>query len=274
MLRRALKGLGVAISLLPLCAAANPFLEIREEHWLEAMSISGMSSELLYGIALVESGNSFNGMRRYGPWPWTLNVNREPMFFSSRAAARRHLREEVENSNDRIAVGIWQIYLRWNGHLVEDPLDLLDPVTNLYAAAVVLQDCGRRFSGAREVLSCYHAGGVREVGLAYADRVIRLAERWGEPYVMAQPPEGVRYTLAQVLSEGEGGIRQAQTRTEPTDNEGVTQGERNGRIDTVAGSGHAVPSLSGARTSSHSEFLARMEARKSEWAVRVVGVVE
>lgn len=274
MLRRALTGLGVAISLLPLGAAANPFLEIREEHWLEAMSISGMSSELLYGIALVESGNSFNGKRPYGPWPWTLNVNRKPMFFSSRVAARRHLRDEVENANDRIAVGIWQIYLRWNGHLVEDPLDLLDPVTNLYAAAVVLQGCGQRFRGAREVLSCYHAGGVREVGLAYADRVIGLAARWGEPYVMAQPPEGVRYTLAQVLSEARGGIAEARSRTAAAEHERMTPRVGKGRIDTVAGSGNTVPSLSGARTSSHSEFLARMEARKSEWAVRVIGVVQ
>ncbi|TVS08797.1 MAG: hypothetical protein EA417_21975 [Gammaproteobacteria bacterium] len=271
MLRNTLVALGMGIGLLSSDTEANPFLEIREEHWLEAMSISGMSSELLYGIALVESGNSFNGMRRYGPWPWTLNVNREPMFFSSRAAARRHLQEQVEENNDRIAVGIWQIYLRWNGHLVDDPLDLLDPVTNLYAAAEVLRSCGERFSGAREVLSCYHAGSVREVGLAYADRVIRLAERWGEAFVMASPPEGVRYTLAQVLGPDAERYIDTIANGEGSNIGAIAWQDTNGRIDTVAGSGTSVPSISRAtRTTSHSEFLEQMENRKSEWAVRVV----
>ena len=250
-----MRGLVVwAICVLPAIGSANPFLEIREEHWDEAMHISGMSSELLYGIALAESGNSFNGMRSYGPWPWTLNVNREPLFFSSRSAARQHLRAEVAEGNEQIAVGIWQIYLRWNGHLVDDPLDLLDPVTNLYAAAIVLRDCGARFDGVREVLSCYHAGRVREVGLAYADRVIRLAERWGGAFIMPKPPAGVRYTLADALG-GENGRASG-------GGDHATQ---------VASAKARVPSITEAtRPRSHSEFLARMDEQKSEWAIRRV----
>lgn len=181
--------------------AGNALLEIREENWREAMRIGRVNSEILYAISLQESGTSFNGMRKYGPWPWTMNVNEKARYYSSREAARDALAQEVANGNQRIAVGMWQIYLRYNGHLVEDPLDLLDPVTNLFAAAKVLRECGDAYGKTREVLSCYYSGDVDKAGLDYAERVLTLAERWGKPFRIAAQPVEVRYTH---LDAGEG----------------------------------------------------------------------
>lgn len=261
----------LAVLLPPAGVAANPFLEIRTEHWEEAISISGVDSDLLYAIALVESGTTFKGMRRYGPWPWTLNVDRNARFFPSRAAARKDLEAEVAAGNDRIAVGIWQIYLRWNGHLVHNPLDLLDPVTNLYAAAAVLRDCGKRFDSTRAVLSCYHAGSVREVGLSYADRVVQLAERWGEPFQMPVRHPGVRFTLAGALAEEL--TTSTPGPTQVAKNEAEVPSEAAGTIVLDA----KLPSLvrlaamqAPVRTQSHRDFMARMNEKKSEWAQRVV----
>lgn len=182
--------LGIALP----AEATSGFMEIQEEHWFEAMKIGRVNSELLYAISLQESGTSFNGMRKYGPWPWTMNINDEPKYYSSRAAARRALTAEVEAGNDRVAVGMWQIYLRFNGHYVEDPLDLIDPVTNLFVAAKVLRDCGDSYRSTRDVLSCYYSGDVDEAGMAYADRVIALAKKWGKPYRMRRTPPEVVFT--------------------------------------------------------------------------------
>lgn len=251
--------------------AGNPFLEIRPEHWAEAISISGMDSDLLYAIALAESGTTFKGMRRFGPWPWTLNVDHDPRFFSSRSAARKGLEQEVANGNDRIDVGLWQINLRWNGHLVHNPLDLLDPVTNLYAAAAVLQQCGDRFDSTRAVLSCYHAGSVRDIGLAYADRVIRLAEQWGEPFRMPVRQAGVRFTLDAAQAEERyagraGPVQVARKSAREVSGTVVVDDPRPPSIVRMA-------TLNApARTQSHSEFMARMNEQKSEWAPRVVVV--
>lgn len=169
-------------------------LEIRESHWIEAMRIGRVDSEILYAISLQESGTSFNGMRQYGPWPWTMNISNEPRYYSSRGAARLALEKEVDSGNNRIAVGMWQIYLRYNAHYVEDPLDLIDPVTNLRVAAEVLRDCGNQYQTTHDVLSCYHSGDVDDAGRDYAERVLRLARKWGQPFRMASTPPEVRFT--------------------------------------------------------------------------------
>ncbi len=188
----------IVVTALTLClsvpaAASRGFQEIKEDHWLAAMRVARIDSEILYAISLMESGTSFNGMRQYGPWPWTMNINEEARYYSSREAARMALIEEVERGNNRIAVGIWQIYLRFNGHHVDDPLELFDPVTNLRVAAKVLNGCWDHYDTLRNVLSCYHSGDVDEKGLAYAARVLKLAEKWGEPYRVRNRIPGIVY---------------------------------------------------------------------------------
>jgi len=190
----------VVVALLGLAgpaAATNAVLEIQESHWLEAMRIGRVNSEILYAISLQESGTSFNGMRNYGPWPWTMNINNEPRYYSSRAAARHALASEVEAGNRSVAVGMWQIYLRYNDHYVDNPLDLIDPVTNLFVAAQVLRDCGNQYKTTRNVLSCYHSGDLDEAGLDYADRVLKLAHKWGNPYRLSETPPEVLFTHLQ-----------------------------------------------------------------------------
>jgi hypothetical protein len=123
-----------------------------------------------------------------------MNINEEAKYYSSRAAARRALEQEINAGNDRVAVGMWQIYLKFNGHYVDDPLDLIDPVTNLFVAAKVLRDCGNKYSSTRDVLSCYYSGDVDEAGIKYAERVIEKAHKWGKPYRFRNMPPEVLYT--------------------------------------------------------------------------------
>lgn len=240
-------------------SATNALLEIQESHWLEAMRISRVDSELLYAISLQESGTSFNGMRQYGPWPWTMNIKEEGRYYSSREAARRALAHEVEAGNRSIAVGMWQIYLYYNGHFVEDPLDLLDPVTNLMVAAKVLRKCGDKYETTRHVLSCYHSGDLDDEGLAYADRVLRLARKWGEPYRLRFRPEEVVFTHhrpdAPTIERGRR-VVSIDGRAEPSWNDGLSIATLALATDTT--------------TPSHGEFMETLNTTDDQPVRRVI----
>jgi len=162
------------------------------------MVISGFDSELLYAIALVESGTSFDGMRSYGPWPWVMNINNEPFFYATKTAAREALQAEIAKGNDRVAVGMFQIYLKYNARYAKDPLDLIDPVVNMYAGAMVLNNCGKVYASTEEILSCYHSGDIDKAGISYAKRVIEYAEKWGKPFRMRTDLPQVKYTRLSV----------------------------------------------------------------------------
>ncbi|MGB5334521.1 MAG: transglycosylase SLT domain-containing protein [Woeseiaceae bacterium] len=160
--------------------------------WRSAVDIGDVDSEILYAIALRESGTSFDGLREYGPWPWVMNVNGEPRFYASKNAARDALAKEIEAGNDKVAVGMWQIYLKYNGHLVENQLDLIDPGVNLKIAAKVLASCGEKYKPTADILSCYHSGDVDNLGIAYAEEVLALADKWGRPFEMRGEPRRLR----------------------------------------------------------------------------------
>lgn len=262
--------------------ADSAFLEIRAENWLEAMQISRVDSDLLYGIALAESGTSFNGMRDYGPWPWVMNVEEKPLFYSSREAARKALQSEVELGNKRVAVGMWQIYLRYNGHYVQDPLDLIDPVTNLYAAAMVLKGCGEQYATTRHVLSCYHSGNVDDAGTAYAERVLELAKRWGRPFRMNADGIDVRYVvndpppvlIAPLRMEVV--VNRDDRTTLPTLAANRVPADSLALPVTASPPPPSIVSMGALHyplsTRSHTEFLARMNDEQGAWANRVVVV--
>lgn len=248
---------------------ANPFAQISPKQWEEAMVISGFDSELLYAIALVESGTSFDGMRGYGPWPWVLNVNREPKFFATRTAAREALQKELDAKNDRVAVGMFQIYLRYNAKYAKNPIDLIDPVVNMYAGAMVLRECGQTYDTTESILACYHSGDVDKAGKSYAKRVIRYAEKWGKPFRMKGTMAEVRYSR-QIPSAREMEIGQP-----PVDRENLPM------IAAIPKAGlHESRSLSfmgairqNTESATHKEFRERIGS-KSQMAVRRVIVVE
>lgn len=173
---------------------------ITKAQWMKAVAIADVPSEVLYAMSLQESGTTFKGKREYAPWPWVLNVGsieeyvedgvtktrraHKAKFFATREEAREFLSGEVEKGNQYVAVGMYQIHLKFNGHYVEDPLDLIEPAVNLHVASKVLEECGMRFKTMKEKLGCYYSGDYDEAGRGYATNVVGIAEKWGKPYAM------------------------------------------------------------------------------------------
>lgn len=125
-----------------------------------AASSAGVPSEVLYAVALTESGLRIDG--RIRPWPWTLNVAGKGRFFKTREDACIALNQVLKSvSAKRVDVGLGQINVGYHGQKVEQHCDLLDPYLNLSIAAAILKSHHRTGNDWLIAIGRYHrpAGG-------------------------------------------------------------------------------------------------------------------
>jgi soluble lytic murein transglycosylase-like protein len=125
-----------------------------------ASTHSGVPVEVLYAVALQESGVSLRG--RLIPWPWTLNVAGQAQRFANRTAACEGLGQALaEHAPTRIDVGLGQVNLGWQQHRYEQPCDLLDPYRNLAVVAQILREHASTSDNWITAIGRYHrpAGG-------------------------------------------------------------------------------------------------------------------
>ncbi len=94
---------------------------------------------LLYAVALCESGFNPASTRHTSPYAWTLRTPDKAIYAKNQTDAERHLERQLKKSR-AIDIGLMQINLRWHGHRVAKPTDLLDPLTNLRVGAAILNE--------------------------------------------------------------------------------------------------------------------------------------
>lgn len=102
-----------------------------------AASNAGIPASVLFAVALQESGMTVRG--RLIPWPWTLNTDGVPRRFNKRAEACAALLLGLTRYKNT-DVGLGQISVRYHGHRVREPCELLDPYRNLAIAAAILRE--------------------------------------------------------------------------------------------------------------------------------------
>ncbi|WP_438826734.1 lytic transglycosylase domain-containing protein [Pseudomonas koreensis] len=99
---------------------------------------SGIPSNVLFAVALQESGVTLRGQRL--PWPWTLNIAGRGHYFKSRAEACTALLTALTHvPASRIDAGLTQINLGHQRHFYGKPCELLWPHRNLEVAATLLR---------------------------------------------------------------------------------------------------------------------------------------
>jgi len=154
-------------------------------YWERAAALADVAPSVLYGIACQETHARWDdGSDR--PWPWTLTVNRGvrggnavaagPRRFNSRPEAEKALLDFLRAGVRDIDVGLMQVNLRWHGHRVESPRQLLDPRTSLAVAAAILREAWGGSASLRQAVGRYHSRQAAR-GQVYADRVLRYARR-------------------------------------------------------------------------------------------------
>ena len=135
----------VAVSLRALMLAAGLYAgaalaqEVPPPAYQLAAQRAGISSTVLYAVALQESGIRRNG--RIVPWPWSLNVAGQSHRFTTRADACAGLQQAMRSTpHTRIDAGLGQINLGYHKHRFTSPCDLLDPYRNLAIASEILKE--------------------------------------------------------------------------------------------------------------------------------------
>lgn len=112
---------------------------------------------IFYAVALTESGRAVepHGTRR--PWPWTLNVAGEGIYYATRLESWRALRGWLANGERSIDVGLMQVNWRYHRARLGDPWQALDPYHNLRVGAEILRECHATRQDWWDSVGCYHA---------------------------------------------------------------------------------------------------------------------
>ena len=163
-----LAGWWLSGSLLALDLSGTVFDEASRRYRLDPL--------LLYAVALCESG--YGGSRGVRPWAWALRSNRGSVYAKDRAEAEQVLSAWLRDGLLNVDIGLAQINLRWHGHRIRQPADLLDPATNLSVSAEILRDA---MASAPDDLTLgvarYHNWLDREKGERYARRVLKVYQQ-------------------------------------------------------------------------------------------------
>lgn len=131
----------------------------------------GVPGEILYAIALAESGITVEGKRT--PWPWSLNVAGDPRRYENREALFDDLMTVLGEGTLRVDIGPMQLNWYWQYEHVGSPWRLTDPSENIKLAAQLLKQHYERCGDWWEAVGLYHRPAQRD-----ADRVI--AQRYRE----------------------------------------------------------------------------------------------
>lgn len=98
-----------------------------------ASRATGVPLAVLRAIALTETGRRRNGT--FEPWPWTVNLAGQGLWFGSEAEAVRFARSKAEEGASRFDVGCFQLNYRWHGGAFDTMRAMFDPAANaIYAA--------------------------------------------------------------------------------------------------------------------------------------------
>lgn len=159
-----LRGTAIALCLEVACVAAFAHDEAARQvpppAYQSAALRAGIPSEVLYAVALQESGMRLRG--RTVPWPWTLNIAGTPRRFATRAEACKGLKSALAQSPaTRIDAGIGQINVGYHSARYAQPCELLDPYRNLEIAAQILREQHAPGADWLQTIGRYHrpAGG-------------------------------------------------------------------------------------------------------------------
>jgi len=108
--------------------------------WAAGAKIAAIADPLLlYCIALVETG-SCGADGKFRPRPWAIRLPQGPVFPASESEAARYI--GGLSDDDDVDIGVMQV--NWAGavkqELVESPIELLKPRTNVLVASSILKE--------------------------------------------------------------------------------------------------------------------------------------
>ena len=166
---------GVALGLVTTCVASTASaVDLDGTIFSHAAQAHGLDTLLVYSVALAESASG-RGNGSIGPWPWTLRAPGQPVYTASERQAEEALTQLQQQHGGAIDVGLMQVNIRWNGHRVASPADLLDPATNVMVGATILAEAIQSSPSDLELgIGRYHAWEDEARARNYGSRVLAI----------------------------------------------------------------------------------------------------
>jgi soluble lytic murein transglycosylase-like protein len=156
-----------------------------------------LSVQLLYAIALKESGKTVDG--EFKPHPYAIGIgvhksldqlSHQGLYFDSKEEAVYALQELLKAGYLNLGLGMMQINIMANPDIVENYADLFEPEINIQAAGKIIEYC-KRFGTVDRLLSCYsHGNPNAEGGKRYAATVFNYQNEYGKRFARLRTPQG------------------------------------------------------------------------------------
>ncbi|QBB14542.1 transglycosylase SLT domain-containing protein [Edwardsiella piscicida] len=163
----------LVLSLLFLSSATNA-IDLQGTIFDKAAKKYGIDPLIIYSVSLAESASG-RGNDSISPWPWTLRVPDAPYYEKSEEKAKERLVELIRLYGGRIDVGFMQVNLRWNGHRVSSPTDLLNPETNVMIGSEVLSEAIKSSPSDLEFgIGRYHSWNDEARARNYGSRILAI----------------------------------------------------------------------------------------------------
>ncbi len=134
----------------------------------------GIPVRLFYAIALAESGKTLVSTSSRRPWPWTLNIAGNGVYFNSRWEAWCALDRSLRAGQDSVDIGLMQVNWRFHQARLGSSWLALEPYHNLSVGAEILKDCYKRRRDWWASVGCYHAPSDKPRAKRYRARVVAL----------------------------------------------------------------------------------------------------
>jgi len=103
-------------------------------------------ADLLYAIALVESGRGDPATGERFAWPWTVNSGGDGRYYPDMATAIRAVEALQRKGVTNIDVGCMQVNLHFHGDAFDSLKEAFDPVNNVAYAPPFCPRCRKRTS--------------------------------------------------------------------------------------------------------------------------------
>lgn len=131
----------------------------------------GVPPEVLYAVALTETGRKSGG--RIRPYPWAINREGQGYWFATREEALAFAEQSLRDGRKSFDVGCVQINYRWHGQAFPSLNDMFDPEWTATYAAQFLRTLYEERGDWSAAAGAYHSLSPDKAGI-YRERFDRL----------------------------------------------------------------------------------------------------
>ena len=144
---------------------------------------TGVPLDVLRAITRTETGRTNAGSLK--PWPWTVNMEGQGIWFDTEAQARTYVFRHFKDGARSFDIGCFQINYRWHGHAFGSIEDMFDPVQNARYAARFLRELHTELGDWTRAAGAYHSR-THKFAEKYLRRYAEVKAALSDPTV---PPE-------------------------------------------------------------------------------------